>query len=833
MTKHQPQVVELAGCLSLAVSVDRGFLRRARLRFLPRTTAGLEAELWFSPLVEAAGRQALLLDPEAAEHLRTELARTAPSLLREIHAFTAAEHAHAPLVVRLYEDLLWSGLDLAGAEETQVARRAHHVLRTVSGQDVSAEVADDAGRWALHYAHRLPGHLLRRDDVWGIQVASCERLGLEPPDDPVGRPVTVTARARARVQHSILVGVTVRSDGVVLSRPPTAGSRIVRARGTRHKVRVDVRNTLAHTSEPVRLDLPADRSTHLPFTVVQRIGPEGDVRMSLSHPGTALDVAVCDHLGTGPGAAHCAVLLPDGTIVLHDADGAENGHIPADGPEGARESVALSEDGSQVSYVQDGEEQQQVLAPGSGSASGVPRRLSDRLGTVARLRWTDRVVQAFEDGRITLDDGGPSRRVIAYAPWRVSGLAVSDDEQWVAAVGDDSLLLEFPLDPDRRPRETRLRFSATWVSACIDGSWIVVGHGGPVELHTEDGRGYRVIPDIEPAADPEDSTPAWGRGCVLVRSQVGWLPDVTALPGVDCVLIRLEGSLAWEYERFAIHVAAAHDQGVRVVLGIDLSAIGADALSVVRRWLDEDVDGLALSGTAEAPAALLDDIRHLVDGYDDRMLLWNEAPTAGGTGRAHVVPASSLIATLDSALRSRNESGGMALTEAMALLRRAIRDTFPPSGAPRSQASFQWGLEVPPTVPPALRRLATVVLLSLPGCPTVPDNVLRQEDPNRPDGLPVLLELRRNHLALSRGSCETVDVGTPAVLAVVRRHGDDAVLCLVNVSATPAQAVLRPADLGWAARLQNAVGGSVFALFDGMNVSLHPDGMRWFRLLAT
>ncbi|MFE0516710.1 hypothetical protein, partial [Streptomyces sp. NPDC058964] len=61
LARRRPSLVALASCVSLAVSVDRAFLRRARLRFLPRTAAGLEAELWFSPLVETAGSHTLLL----------------------------------------------------------------------------------------------------------------------------------------------------------------------------------------------------------------------------------------------------------------------------------------------------------------------------------------------------------------------------------------------------------------------------------------------------------------------------------------------------------------------------------------------------------------------------------------------------------------------------------------------------------------------------------------------------------------------------------------------------------------------------------------------------
>jgi hypothetical protein len=834
LTEHQPQVVELAGCLSLAVSVDRPFLRRARLRFLPRTTAGLEAELWFSPLVDTAGRQSLLLDAEAAEQLRTMLARNSPELLSEIRAFTSAEHVHAPLVVRLYEELLWSGLDLGQTDETQVARQAHRVLRAVSGQGVSEAVADDTGRWALHCANRLPGHLLARDGMWDIHVAACERLGLEPPEAPAADRFESTARARARVQRTMPVGVAVRSDGLVLSRPP-AGARILRAKGTRHRVRLDVRSSLSPVGEPVRLNLGADQSTHLTFTVVQRIGPDGEVRMSLSHPGTALDIAVSDHVGTGPGAAHCAVLLHDGTIVLHDGAGVEQRRIPADGSEGARSFVELSQDGNQVSYVHYGEELHQMLTPTSRYVPGVPRRLrGSDLQVTARLPSSGMKVQAFGDGRVTVSPasvgGRISPRDIGFTPWQASSLAVSRDERWVAVVGNDSLLLELPLDPDQLPRETRLRFCVTSVEGCADGSWVVIGHGGPMEVLTEDGGSYQLIPDLEPAAHTDGRMPSWGRGCVLVRARAERLDDVVRLPDVECVLVHPPGSTPAELAALTAQVATAHRHSVRVVLVLDLTAVD-DALPAVRQLLDDGVDGLAFPSGIDVPAALLDDIRHLVDGYDDRILLWDNAPVTGRVGGLDVLPASALVAALGLTLRSRERPGG-ALDHGMARLRNEIEATFPrPAQTSRAAPPFQWSLELPPPLPGPLAPLATAILLSLPGCPVLPAGLLLADPAENP--VPrLLLELRRDHLALSRGDCEVVDVGSRQTLAVVRRYGDDALLCLANLGPTRVRVALDPARLGGPARLQDAFDGALLALPDETPLSLPPSSFRWFRLLA-
>lgn len=47
--QEEPDVVRLAQSLSLAAQAEPYVVRAARLRFVPRSSAGLEAQLWFSP----------------------------------------------------------------------------------------------------------------------------------------------------------------------------------------------------------------------------------------------------------------------------------------------------------------------------------------------------------------------------------------------------------------------------------------------------------------------------------------------------------------------------------------------------------------------------------------------------------------------------------------------------------------------------------------------------------------------------------------------------------------------------------------------------------------
>lgn len=870
LRRRQPRLVRLAECVSLAAGVDWTFLRRARLRFVPDSTAGLEADLCFSPLVEAAGTRALLLDPEAAAILRDGLSRAAPQRLHEVRDFTAEAHAGAPRVVRLYEELLWSEVSPGQAADQDVARYAGDVLQSLAAGQADRAAADDVSRWTLHYVARLPKRTLLRDDIRRLQVASCERLGLEPPSDSVPTSAVAVNEARGAVQHDVSVGVVARSDGIVLSRPPAGGSRRIDARGTRHKVRVDATSSLAHPSEPVRLHLGEGRSLHLPFTVVQRVGPAGELRMSLAHPGVALDVAVSGYLGTAPDAAHCAVLLADGTIVLHAGDGSETRRVPPEGARsGARSRLALSADGTVVSYVQDGAEHHEPLRPGAWSrAEGVEGGGRDLrhvpnptpgtadahggLGT-ASSRTADggTVVRASADGRVRAVPSGPREgetapvRDIGRAPWHVSSLAVSADGRRVAAVGNDSLLLEWPLVPGEVPRETRLRFCATRVFACDGGGWVVAGAGGPVELGTEDGRHYRVAPDTAPQPD-EDGVPGWGRGCVLVEAAAEQIAAASQIPGVECLAVPVALRRDADGGEFESRLASARERGVRVVADLDVSGGEEGLLGAAYAWLDRGVDGLRLVGAETLDEEVLDDVRHLVEAYDERMLLYGAAAhgaahgaVPGPAARSGPVPvplatrlASSLLAVLGEGHDNGDggDDDGARFRERMSVLKSWIERTFMRPSPPGS--TYRWGFGLPAPLSPDAQRPAGAVLLSLPGCPVLPLAPLLRDGP---DLLPLraMLELRRNHLALSRGDCRLLDLPAPGVLGLLRRHGDESVLCLVNLAPRRATAEIGLAALGGPSRLLDLFDGSPLRP-DRMAVTvpLPAGSVRWFGLLA-
>ncbi|ONK10444.1 alpha-glucosidase C-terminal domain-containing protein [Streptomyces sp. MP131-18] len=731
LARERPDLVTLAESLSLAATVDRPLLRRARLRFVPRSTAGLEAELWFSPLVEAVGDRALLFSPEAAAALRARLAERPAAHRLAVRTLIDEAHARAPGIVRVCEDLLWADVAPAAVAETHLSRQVGRLLAAVADE---GESGDDMGRWALYYLNRLPPGVRSRRDVWQVQVASAERLGTEPPENPHGHPPAVASAARALVHREVALGVRLLSDGLVLSRPPRPGDRVVRVTGG-PRTRLDVRHLLSHVDEPRRIELREGDTAHLPFTVVQIFDREGNAVLHVAHPGATGEVAVAREPG---GRARVAVLLPDGAIALHDDSGAETDRIP---PGSGRRQPALSDEGQILTWRENG------------------RPVVWDLPTMREL-----------GGRAMLSDA------LLLRP--VSG--AGDPELW-----------------------RLLPFHVTHHADAGRGTWVAAGTGGPVEIRAEDGSAFLLAPE---AFTPEETPglPPWSRGCVL--AEVPWgAADVAGLParlpalataGLDGIVL----TDAWPGADGALLELLPHARAMGLRLLVDVvggSAHPADLLDHVRRLLDRGADGVRLSGGGGRlpPPA---DLGHLLAAYQDR----------------------ALMVRLPTWPRSARRQTAATVSGAEEYVASVILHL-----APDSQLSLP--LPQPPDagVTGRAAKRAAAFALSLPGSPALPLPLATA------GALWPLLRQRRNQLALSRGDCEVIRADD-SVLGLLRRHGDERVLCLVNMSGSEA---------GFAFGDEPPAGRPVDLLGEGRDlprdrlperVAVPGHGVRWFRLLA-
>lgn len=73
MKQRNPAQVRLARWVSLAARMEPELIRLARLRFMPGTEPGVEADLWLGPLVETRTPQFIVFWPRIADRLRAEL----------------------------------------------------------------------------------------------------------------------------------------------------------------------------------------------------------------------------------------------------------------------------------------------------------------------------------------------------------------------------------------------------------------------------------------------------------------------------------------------------------------------------------------------------------------------------------------------------------------------------------------------------------------------------------------------------------------------------------------------------------------------------------------
>src|SRR5574337_1270096 len=135
----------LARVLSPALRIDPWLLREARLTLLPHLDVGVEADLWFSPLVSSRSPEGIVLRADALERLRGGLREDA-DLLAPALALVRAAHPAYPETIRLEEALV--ALDLEGRlGEADVDELLRPALKTLAGGGPAAE---ETARWAAH-----------------------------------------------------------------------------------------------------------------------------------------------------------------------------------------------------------------------------------------------------------------------------------------------------------------------------------------------------------------------------------------------------------------------------------------------------------------------------------------------------------------------------------------------------------------------------------------------------------------------------------------------------------------------------------------------------------
>jgi type VI secretion system protein ImpC len=159
---------ELAEAVSLAIRIEPQLLRRMRIELFPSADAGVEADLWFSSVVESRAASGIVLNSEAAELLRHRL-KEKPTVLEA--AWRVIELLHRNISPALFAEERLAYLALSGRYDEMI-----ELLRSVIATLVSPHrpgVAD----WAARAIERLPQEARYSEEAQMLAFGTGLRLG--------------------------------------------------------------------------------------------------------------------------------------------------------------------------------------------------------------------------------------------------------------------------------------------------------------------------------------------------------------------------------------------------------------------------------------------------------------------------------------------------------------------------------------------------------------------------------------------------------------------------------------------------------------------------------
>ena len=230
--ERQPDALRLARYASLAVSVDAPLLRALRRTLLPGSDAGIEADLWFSPLTESVSAQGFVLDADVVAQLRDELAaelndERQQATLDTSASVTARMHRHWPESLRLEERATALALRTPGA-----ATAGEETLETLLRGLVKAMTEDptrgmEIARWAQRALRRLPKAARETEAALLLALGAAERLGMPIRFSPGDRPGPLPASSSwvlpaGTFSRQTDIGLRPHHDGIQFDLPEQA-----------------------------------------------------------------------------------------------------------------------------------------------------------------------------------------------------------------------------------------------------------------------------------------------------------------------------------------------------------------------------------------------------------------------------------------------------------------------------------------------------------------------------------------------------------------------------------------------------------------------------------
>jgi hypothetical protein len=218
-------LLRLARAVCLAVFVEPGLLRQARVRLVSGADAGTESDLWFSPLVLTRNVTGIVLDPDVLAVLRQQLAARVEAIdfTDRARALVVRLHAGYPPALQLEEEVVWEAVRQGSTARPRIEAR----LRTaVKAMATDSDGGLDVARWAAQAWRRLPDIATRTDAAQLLAVGSSLRLGTATSVAGFGNrrmPTSLGWLMPSGAGAPMLLGVELAADGLRFIEPAVDG----------------------------------------------------------------------------------------------------------------------------------------------------------------------------------------------------------------------------------------------------------------------------------------------------------------------------------------------------------------------------------------------------------------------------------------------------------------------------------------------------------------------------------------------------------------------------------------------------------------------------------
>jgi type VI secretion system protein ImpC len=159
---------QLAGAVSLAARVEPQLLRALRLELVPHASVTVEAELWFSDLIDQPAPTGLMIAPGYRESLQRQMRRHL-GRLRRAYELIEEHHRQSPPALRLEEELTYKSLI---GDSAAVQRLLRQIVATVVTPPRSA-----LAQWASQALVRIPRAIAELEEAQMLAVATAVRTG--------------------------------------------------------------------------------------------------------------------------------------------------------------------------------------------------------------------------------------------------------------------------------------------------------------------------------------------------------------------------------------------------------------------------------------------------------------------------------------------------------------------------------------------------------------------------------------------------------------------------------------------------------------------------------